>query len=87
MSEDIIYRQDAIDAIETAKLERGDYLTSSFVGYEVSQSVIRDMPSAQPEHEKCRNCKYCTVDGDTGYAYCDAWQRGTQIDWYCSRGK
>ena len=52
MSKDIIYRQDAIDAIETAKLERGDYLTSSFVGYEVSQSVIRDMPPAQPERPK-----------------------------------
>lgn len=35
----------------------------------------------------CKNCKYCDIDSDTGYAYCTAWQRGTQVDWYCSRGE
>lgn len=35
----------------------------------------------------CKHCKHCEFDPDTGYAYCDAWQRGTQVDWYCSRGK
>lgn len=36
---------------------------------------------------KCKYCKHCEIDDETGYAYCDAWQRGTQVDWYCSRGK
>ncbi len=35
----------------------------------------------------CKHCKHCDIDNDTGYAYCTAWQRETQSDWYCSRGK
>ena len=36
---------------------------------------------------KCKYCKHCEIDDETGYAYCDAWQRETQVDWFCSRGK
>lgn len=36
---------------------------------------------------RCEECKYCDTEGEEGYAYCKAWQRETEIDWYCSRGK
>lgn len=45
---DTISRQAAIDTIEAEKLKRGDYMTSSYVGYEFAENAIRNMPSAQP---------------------------------------
>ena len=42
-------KQAVIDAIEAEKLKRGDYLTSSYVGFEIAEDVVRGLPSAQPE--------------------------------------
>ena len=80
---DLISRQAAIDCEYQVKIINDiEYVMLSEV-----QMKMRKLPSTQPKREKCRNCKYCTVDDDTGYAYCYAWRRGTQVDWYCSRGK
>lgn len=48
---------------------------------------LRNTILSSPEITTCKECKHCEIDPDTGYAYCDAWQRGTQSDWYCSRGE
>ena len=48
---------------------------------------LRDTILSAPEVTTCKECKHCEIDPDTGYAYCDAWQRGTQVEWYCSRGE
>lgn len=48
---------------------------------------LRDTILSAPEVTTCKECKHCYIDSDTGYAYCDAWQRETQVDWHCSRGK
>lgn len=36
---------------------------------------------------RCEECKYCDTEDEERYAYCNKWQRETQSDWYCSRGK
>ena len=48
---------------------------------------LRNTILSSPEITTCKECKHCDIDRDTGYAYCTAWQRGTQADWYCSRGE
>lgn len=48
-SSDVISRQAAIDAIEAEKTKRGDYLTSSYVGYEIAEKVVAKLPPAEPK--------------------------------------
>lgn len=48
---DLIERQAVMDAIEAEKLKRGDYLASSFAGFETAEDVVRGLPSAQPERD------------------------------------
>ena len=55
---DLIDRQQAIDAIEAEKIAHGQYLTSSYVGYEFAEDAIRKLPSAQPEIIRCKDCKH-----------------------------
>ena len=50
--DDLISRQQAIDAIEAEKIKHGNYLTSSYVGYEMAEKVVKQLPPIQPEpHE------------------------------------
>lgn len=60
---DLISRQQAIDAIEAEKIAHGQYLTSSYVGYEMAENVVKQLPPIQPEQT---NCDYCHEDVD-GY--------------------
>jgi len=47
--DDLISRQAAIDAIEAEKIKHGDYFTSSYVGYEMAEKVVKQIPPIQPE--------------------------------------
>ena len=47
--DDLISRQQAIDAIEAEKIKHGDYLTSSYVGYEMAEKVVKQLPPIQSE--------------------------------------
>lgn len=68
---DLVERQAVMDAIEAEKLKRGDYLASSFVGFETAEDVVRGLPSAQYEIIRCGQCKYAEVadkeDAQDGY--------------------
>ena len=55
---DLISRQAAIDAIEAEKIRHGDYLTSSYVGYEMAEKVVKQLPPIQPEIVRCKDCKH-----------------------------
>ena len=55
---DCISRQTAIDAIEAEKIKHGDYLTSSYVGYEMAEKVVKQLPPIQPEIVRCKDCKH-----------------------------
>ena len=49
---DCISREQAIDAIEAGKIKHGDYLTSSYVGYEMAEKVVKQLPPIQPKRGK-----------------------------------
>jgi len=46
---DLISREQAIEAIETEKIKHGNYLTSSYVGYEMAEKVVKQLQPIQPE--------------------------------------
>ena len=73
--------QEMIKTIETAIAEvEWEYHMDYAVAFDKAVSILK-------HYVKCENCKHCDIDSDTGYAYCTAWQRGTQVDWHCSRGE
>lgn len=51
---DTISKQEAIAAIEAEKTRRGDYLTSSYVGYEIAEKVVAKLPPAEPRRMRGR---------------------------------
>ena len=69
---DLISRQAAIEAIEAEKIAHGQYLTSSYVGYEFAEDAIRKLPSAQPDIIRCKDCEFSHMTNDGKYCkYCD----------------
>ena len=48
---------------------------------------IDEMPSAQPEIIRCKDCKYMTehydTDGNAPYWTCSEWDSGTDYDGFC----
>ena len=74
---DLIDRQAAIDAIEC---EYYDYVTVSRM-----KRVIAELPSAQPEIIRCKDCYWLLDDGN-----CNGWgwpARAVKPDEWCCRGK
>ena len=69
---DLISRQAAIDAIETGKKNHGDFLTSSFVGYEMAEKIVKALPPALPDlDEWCTDCKEYDKERNS----CPRWNR------------
>ena len=69
---DLIDRQAAIDAIETGKQNHGDFLTSSFVGYEMAEKIVKALPPALPDlDEWCTDCKEYDKERNS----CPRWNR------------
>lgn len=51
--DDVIYRQDAIDAIFEA-FSTGDEGADRYI----AEKILADLPSAQPEIIRCKDCKH-----------------------------
>ena len=73
-SSDTISRRQAIDAIEAEKIKHGDYLTSSYVGYEMAEKVVKQLPPIQPKRIRGQwSIKGQAIDTVRGYwAKCSA---------------
>lgn len=62
--DDLISRQDAIDALRESRLARNPvYMTTAM-------QVIEKLPSAQPEIIHCRDCRYSIDFYQDGCCYC-----------------
>jgi len=72
MENNLIDRQATIDAIETEKKNHGDFLTSSFVGYEMAEKIVKALPPALPDlDEWCTDCKEYDKERNS----CPRWNR------------
>lgn len=85
---DLIDRQAAIDEIDEwikAFLEQGH--RESAADACLIQDGIIQLPSAQPEIVRCKDCKYMTehydTDGNAPYWTCSEWDSGTDYDGFC----
>ena len=78
---ELISRQQAINAIEAEKIKHGDYLTSSYVGYEMAEKVVKQLPPIQPKKGRwigkypvssiCSECGYLINDSKVKvFAFC-----------------
>ena len=99
---DCVERQAAIDRIER-HIRTGDELypltdTDKIMNYafEVAASCVYNLPSAQPEIIRCKDCKYCdsyiaeiTSDGNMERIEyrCKDFHASVMPDEYCSRGE
>lgn len=52
-----------------------------------SEVITGELPSAQPEIIRCKDCKYITehydTDGNAPYWTCSEWDSGTDYDGFC----
>ena len=93
---DLINRQAAIGKCKARLYETA----MNNIGYKCdADEVLRDiaehrigiwlgeLPSAQPEIIRCRDCKYMTehydTDGNVPYWSCSEWDSGTDYDGFC----
>lgn len=76
---DTINRQAAIDAI-------WDGINMDIYTKEVKE-ILEELPSAQPEIIRCKDCKWCIEHYDTRenapYWVCKNWDGGTEADGFC----
>lgn len=70
MSKDTIYRQDAIDALEWTWAGKAAF------------DAIKNLPSAEPEIIRCKDCKHRTELFDTRWHPCT--DVPTNDYWYCA---
>ena len=97
---DLISRQAAITAIQNAycDTEGGEDKCAVWknVGLTNALHIVQDLPSAQPEIIRCKDCKWYTVnelkkDGtdDRRYkpSYCLLYSMRRDEDWFCADGE
>ena len=86
---DLIERQAAIDAL--AKLVPYaicDASTESYTnGLTDAYNLICQLPSAQPEIIRCKECKKWNVYGNRGEGWCDEWKEMLMDICFCSSAK
>ena len=81
--DDLISRQAAIDALDTG-------LWGVEWDKALATAMLKDLPSAQPEVIRCKDCKYASPNGKYG---CTAYHfklyetHGMKADDYCSRAE
>lgn len=93
---DTISRQAAIDALKglpTWCADEGGYYGGAqppmvaLLDPEDAVSAIENLPSAQPEIVRCKDCKYSHMTYDGDCKYCDIWfpdeQEYMPGDYYC----
>ena len=89
MSKDTIYRQDAIDALAEHEKSRGHNYTLFVNIVSECAEIIRNLPSAQPEIVRCRECKHCRKVDESEYwcyGFCSP-ARLVRKDDFCSYGE
>ena len=81
---DLIDRQSAIDALNIPDYENGE----AYMQYEEDVNVIHNLPSAEPEIIRCRDCKYWDTTWESAWAkdyhYCPLIDGTSKGDWYCA---
>ena len=96
--EDVISRQDAIDAVEfgityvkVLNKENGEVMELFKKSNEELQKAvnrIEALPSVQPEIIHCKECKYAHMTYDGDCKYCDVWfpdeSKYVGGDYYCA---
>ena len=88
---DLISRQAAIRWVKTECNPYGKPTLDFESGKKVIEHLAQ-MPSAQPEIIRCKDCIYFDryVDGMEKYqwdGFCADWARNTYEDWFCSRAE
>ena len=88
---DCISRQAAIDVIDKEQNEIDVSDVSAMYAYSKCKAIIKQLPSAQPEIIRCKDCKYwvpgyITDNDDFIPPKCGEWQQmvGHSSDDYCS---
>ena len=88
---DLISRQAAIDAIEHRLAEPAYQHTGEdwYVGMNCAESELYELPSAQPEIIRCKDCKYwmrayLSISGKHG---CNVMRDYTAPDDYCFKAE
>lgn len=86
---DTIYRQSAIDAIEKilpANPTRNDYIQGIAVGAALAAAYIEQLPPAQPDIIRCKDCRYWERDTLRGgrRGKCKLTYIAVKGDYYCA---
>ncbi len=80
---DLISRQAAIDLFPNDSLEWDTY--RGYIAPHLARRMIEELPSAQPEIIRCKDCKHWDPEDkkcDCGHDI--IWQLPRHADWYCA---
>ena len=88
MMDDLISRQAAIDALQK-EINKGippfdDVIGSIRCGVRLARNIIEDLPSAQPELLKCKDCYWWTKQEDSMQGRCERYKFYPTGYWYCA---
>lgn len=90
MNKDMIYRQDAIDALyrEIIKRRFFDEMYDGALDEFQTEEILRKLPSAQPEFIRCKKCKHWTRtcgNEQWGLGDCDVFDKHlVMCEGYCA---
>jgi len=92
---DLISRQAAIkviDAVFPVDPMKSEYARGIACGAALAKTYVEQLPSAQPEMIRCKECIYFDkyIDCKEMYqwdGFCADWARNTYENWYCSRAE
>lgn len=95
MKDDLISRQAAIkviDAVFPVDPMKSEYAQGIACGAALAKTYVEQLPSAQPEMIRCKECIYFDkyIDCKEMYqwdGFCADWARNTYENWYCSRAE
>jgi len=77
MKNDLIRRQDVLHELEGCDYELKDWQRWKL------KTMVRDIPSAEPEIIRCRDCKHWYSDADCGMA-CELTNMSQPEDGFCN---
>ena len=87
---DLISRQAAIeviDAVFPVDPMKSEYAQGIACGAALAKTYVEQLPAAQPEIIRCKDCKHMTehydTDGNVPYCTCSEWDSGTDYDGFC----
>ena len=89
---DLISRQAAIeviDAVFPVDPMKSEYAQGIACGAALAKTYVEQLPSAQPEIARCKECRYVYYDEEFGNYWCDRMSGSFKVeaDGYCKWGK